>query len=70
MLHVFTLHLVCGCYVVYGCDEYCDVCMNVLDLDVDMDVLYIVCANCAGFVILAVLVIQFFVKKFKAHASL
>jgi hypothetical protein len=55
---------------VYGCDEYCDVCMNVLDLDVDMDVLYIVCANCAGFVILAVLVIQFFVKKFKAHASL
>jgi hypothetical protein len=43
-LHVFTLDcygcdLVHGCYVVYGCDEYCDVWMNVLHLDVYMDVL-------------------------------
>jgi hypothetical protein len=33
--------------------------MNVLDLDVYMDVLYIVCANCAGSVILAMVVILF-----------
>jgi hypothetical protein len=33
--------------------------MNVLDLDMYMDVLYIVCANCVGFVILAMLVILF-----------
>jgi hypothetical protein len=39
--------------------------MNVLDLDVYMDVLYIVCANCVGFVILAMLVILFSTKKFK-----
>jgi hypothetical protein len=37
--------------------------MNVSDLDVYMDVLYIVCANCAGFVILAVLVTLFSAKK-------
>jgi hypothetical protein len=37
--------------------------MNVLDLDVYMDVLYIMCANCVGFVILIVLVILFSVKK-------
>jgi hypothetical protein len=34
--------------------------MNVLDLDAYMDVLYIVCANCACFVIPVVLVILFF----------
>jgi hypothetical protein len=34
--------------------------MNVLDLYVYMDVLYIVCANCVGFIIPAVLVILFF----------
>jgi hypothetical protein len=37
--------------------------MNVLDLDVYMDVLYIVCPKCAGFLILAVLVILFSAKK-------
>jgi hypothetical protein len=37
--------------------------MNVLDLDVYMDVLYIVCANYAGFLILAVLVMLFFTDK-------
>jgi hypothetical protein len=39
--------------------------MNVSDLDVYMDVLYIVCANYAGFVIPTVLVILFSVKKIK-----
>jgi hypothetical protein len=39
--------------------------MNVLDLNVYMDVLYIVCANCVGFVIPAVLVILFY-----AHTKL
>jgi hypothetical protein len=39
--------------------------MNVLDLDVHMDVLYIVCANCVGFVIPAVPVIIFSTKKLK-----
>jgi hypothetical protein len=34
--------------------------MNVLDLDVYMDVLYIVRANCVGFLIPVVLVILFF----------
>jgi hypothetical protein len=33
--------------------------MNVLDLDVYIDVQYIVCVNCVGFVIPAVLVILF-----------
>jgi hypothetical protein len=33
--------------------------MNVLDLDVYMDVLYIACANCAGFKIPVVMVILF-----------
>jgi hypothetical protein len=37
--------------------------MNVLDLDVYMDVLYIVCANCVGFVIPDALVILFSTKK-------
>jgi hypothetical protein len=37
--------------------------MNVLDLDVYMDVLYIVCANCAVFLIPAMLVIVFSAKK-------
>jgi hypothetical protein len=44
--------------------------MNVLDLDVYMDVLYIVCANCANFVIPVMLVILFSVKKIKAQANL
>jgi hypothetical protein len=44
--------------------------MNVLDLDVYMDVLYIVCANCAGFLIPAVLVILFSAKKIIAQANL
>jgi hypothetical protein len=44
--------------------------MNVLDLDVYMDILYIVCANCAGFVIPAVLVVLLSTKKFKAQANL
>jgi hypothetical protein len=39
--------------------------MNVSDLDVYMDVLYIMCANCTGFVIPAVLVILFSAKKIK-----
>jgi hypothetical protein len=43
--------------------------MNVLDLDVYIDVLYIVHANCVGFIILAVLVILF-LKKIKAQANL
>jgi hypothetical protein len=37
--------------------------MNVLDLDVYMDVLYIVFTNYAGFIILVVLVILFSAKK-------
>jgi hypothetical protein len=37
--------------------------MNVLDLDVYMDVLYIMYANCADFVIPVMLVILFSVKK-------
>jgi hypothetical protein len=45
------------------CVGYCDVWMNVLDLDVYMDVLYIVCANCVGFLISVVLVILFSAKK-------
>jgi hypothetical protein len=40
-----------------------DVWMNVLDLCVHMDVLYIMWIYCASFVILAVLVIMFFAKK-------
>jgi hypothetical protein len=36
--------------------------MNVLDLDVYIDVLYIMCVNCAGFVIPVVLVILFSIK--------
>jgi hypothetical protein len=36
--------------------------MNVLDLDVYVDILYIVCVNCADFVILTVLVILFAAK--------
>jgi hypothetical protein len=39
--------------------------MNVLNLDVYMDVLYIVCANYACFVISAVLDVLFSVKKIK-----
>jgi hypothetical protein len=35
-----------------------------------MDVLYIICANCAGFVIPAVLVILLSAKKFKAQTNL
>jgi hypothetical protein len=37
--------------------------MNLLDLDVYMDVLYIMCANYAGFLIPVVLIILFSVKK-------
>jgi hypothetical protein len=37
--------------------------MNVLDLDVYMNVVYIVCANCADFVVPAVWVILFSIKK-------
>jgi hypothetical protein len=44
--------------------------MNVLDLDVYMNVLYIVCANYAGFVIPVVLVILFSTKKIKAQSNL
>jgi hypothetical protein len=78
-LHVFTLDLygrdlVYGCYVVYiwtwwilwclnECVGYSDVWMNVLDLDVYMDILYIVCANSAGFLIPSVLVILFSTTK-------
>jgi hypothetical protein len=44
--------------------------MNMLDLDVYMDVMYIVCANYANFVIPAVLVILFSAqKKIKAQAE-
>jgi hypothetical protein len=43
--------------------------MNVSDLDVYMDVLYIVCANCASFVIPAVLVILFSTKKNKPRLT-
>jgi hypothetical protein len=43
--------------------------MDMLDLDVYMDVMYIVCANYANFVIPAVLVILFSAKK-KAQANL
>jgi hypothetical protein len=39
--------------------------MNMLDLDVYMDVLYIVCANCADFIILVVMIILFSAKKLK-----
>jgi ABC-type microcin C transport system permease subunit YejB len=39
--------------------------MNVSNLDVYMDVLYIVCANCASFIIPVVLVILFSAKKIK-----
>jgi hypothetical protein len=39
--------------------------MNVLDLDVYIDVLYIVCINCAGSKIPVVLVILFSVKNLK-----
>jgi hypothetical protein len=44
--------------------------MNVLDLDVYMNVLYMMCTNCVSFIISAVLVILFSVKKFKAQANL
>jgi hypothetical protein len=44
--------------------------MNVLDLDVYMNVLYIVCANCAGFLIPVVLIILFSIKKIIAHANI
>jgi hypothetical protein len=45
--------------------------MNVLDLDMYMDVLYIVCANCVGFFLIpTVLVILFSVKKIIAQANL
>jgi hypothetical protein len=37
--------------------------MNVLDLDVYMDILYIVCANSVGFLIPSVLVILFSTTK-------
>jgi ABC-type microcin C transport system permease subunit YejB len=37
--------------------------MNVSDLDMYMDVLYIVCANCACFIISVMLVILFSAKK-------
>jgi hypothetical protein len=43
--------------------------MNVLDLDVYIDVLYIMCVNCAGFVISVVLVILFSIKKIEAQAN-
>jgi hypothetical protein len=43
--------------------------MNVLDLDVYMDVLYVMCANCIGFVIPAVLGILFSTF-FKSEANL
>jgi hypothetical protein len=39
--------------------------MNVLDLDAYMDVLYIVCRNCAGLVIPAMLTILFSAKRIK-----
>jgi hypothetical protein len=65
---LYGCDVVYGCYVVYGydvmnrfhaCYEYCDVWMNVLDMDVYMGVLYIMCIDCASFVIPAVLVILF-----------
>jgi hypothetical protein len=37
--------------------------MNVMDMDMYMDVLYIGCANCASFVILAMMIIPFSAKK-------
>jgi hypothetical protein len=42
----------------------------VLNLDVYMNILYIVCVNCAGFLILTVLVILFSKKKFIAQTNL
>jgi hypothetical protein len=44
--------------------------MNVLNLNVYMDVLYIVCANCVGFLIPSMLIILFSAKKFIAQANL
>ncbi len=44
--------------------------MNVLYLDMYMDVLYIMCANCAVFIISAVLVILFSIKKIKTRVNL
>jgi hypothetical protein len=32
MCSLWTYDLVYGCYVVYACDEYCKVLMNVLDI--------------------------------------
>jgi hypothetical protein len=43
--------------------------MNVSNLDVYMDVPYIVCSNCLGFVIPVVLVILFFAKKLNPGKS-
>jgi hypothetical protein len=37
--------------------------MNVSDLNVYIDVLYIMCVNCVGFIILVILVILFSEKK-------
>jgi hypothetical protein len=57
-LHVFTLDLwsclwmlycVCMWWILWSlneCVRYCDLWMNVLDLNVYMDVLYIMCAMC------------------------
>jgi hypothetical protein len=56
------------CWILWCLNEcvgYFDVWMNVSDLDVCRDILYIVCANCAGFIIPAVLVILFSTKKIK-----
>jgi hypothetical protein len=44
--------------------------MNILDLDVYMNIWYIVCVNCANFLITAVLVILFSTKKIIAQANL
>jgi hypothetical protein len=44
--------------------------MNVLNLDVHMDVLYIMCAKCADVIISAMLVILFSYNFFKAQANL
>jgi hypothetical protein len=43
---IWTCDLFCGSYVVYACDKYCEVWINVLDWNVYMDVLYIICAMC------------------------
>jgi hypothetical protein len=48
-VHVRLVILSYECYVVYACDEYCEVSMNVLDLNVYMDVLYTMCAMCIFF---------------------